>query len=628
MQIMLDSTLGKILAAKQVGTASSNEQKDALMEDKSESKSKAAEAEIRLVVRFIVEEQLVYNGKVERVIQLENEELSRIVSRVAWDGAKDDIESDANDKVEKTKEKEARVLALKEAEEQNFSSQTGTTNDDTSSNPTNSSADNVQEKTPRSNIKSSDHTAPAKKPTFTPQDLHKNEENSVAQVITPHRKSTITTECDIIDSEHSPKNTRDESLQNLEDSPTNQNPAHFPKFNRGIELGDLDIDVNSCFKPFDSHMNSNDAASDDRQSILETLNDCLTSVDLESRNINPVNVTPAQTDELSKLNDVIVEQIEPSELFNDEIVEIPYQVEDKIVGSISENGEPNGSFKSPDINIKPKQDLPAIKEVYCKNNTNKTVVYHGKNYSSPPTIPNHKRKSSLDKNNPSAKRVRRSTHKEYKSVKTRTGEDGKSKDCTSAKQNSASGISTPKVSSLTTNQQVRQKKVFAKWSDNHFYPGTILRIAKDRKFVIGFFDGAQRNVAEIDLIPLCNIEGKQVRVSIAKNYCVNAIVHDQSTPVGDQPMFNVEYQQDGLVRKCVPLKDIFLTGEQGTPLITQPDKNSGISNFADVDLDNIIYEKRSRRLQEMEDFELTKNSSNTGSKSPSGKGYISVMVDF
>lgn len=167
------------------------------------------------------------------------------------------------------------------------------------------------------------------------------------------------------------------------------------------------------------------------------------------------------------------------------------------------------------------------------------------------------------------------------------------------------GIFADTIADEDDGQFARHSKVFAKWSDNHFYPGTILKSSRDRKFEIGFFDGARKDVAETDLIPSSNILRKQVRVSIAKDYCVNAIVHEQLSNNG-QMMFDVEYQQNGLVRKCVPLGDIFLTAEQGIPLINQtikPDKNPDESMFAGVDLDNIVHVKRSRRLQEMEESE-------------------------
>lgn len=212
-------------------------------------------------------------------------------------------------------------------------------------------------------------------------------------------------------------------------------------------------------------------------------------------------------------------------------------------------------------------------------------------------------------------KTHKTASKEGRNPIPRTGANKTSENASNLLQEASFGANSPDAVSLLVNkQQVRHNKIFAKWTDNHFYPGTILKAARDRKFVIAFYDGAQKNVAETDLIPLSSIEGKQVRVSIAKNYCVNAIVHNQQPPVNEQPMFNVEYQQDGLVQKCVPLKDIFLTGEQGMSLISQADRNCGASNFADVDLDNIIYEKRSRRLQEMEDFELTESPSSNGKR--------------
>ncbi|RYE16265.1 MAG: hypothetical protein EOP45_17795 [Sphingobacteriaceae bacterium] len=100
---MIDSSLGKILSTKPVEPSiSSNVDttvtpaatpviEDAPIsttKEDSESHPARSEAEVRLVVRFLVEEHIVFNGKVEQVKHLDKTELSRIVSRIAWDGAK------------------------------------------------------------------------------------------------------------------------------------------------------------------------------------------------------------------------------------------------------------------------------------------------------------------------------------------------------------------------------------------------------------------------------------------------------------------------------------------------------------------------------------------------------------
>lgn len=95
--MMLDSSLGKILSTKTVepsiktdvdsiATTVSEDASISSIKDMSVTKTAKSEAEVRLVVRFLVEEHIVFNGKVEQVKHLDRTELSRLVSRIAWDG--------------------------------------------------------------------------------------------------------------------------------------------------------------------------------------------------------------------------------------------------------------------------------------------------------------------------------------------------------------------------------------------------------------------------------------------------------------------------------------------------------------------------------------------------------------
>lgn len=101
--MMLDTPLGKILTTKPVepsitsnvesitettATTTGDTALATTTEEDPKAHSTKSEAEVRLVVRFFVEEHIVFNGKVEKIKQLESEVLSRIVSRIAWDGAK------------------------------------------------------------------------------------------------------------------------------------------------------------------------------------------------------------------------------------------------------------------------------------------------------------------------------------------------------------------------------------------------------------------------------------------------------------------------------------------------------------------------------------------------------------
>lgn len=631
--IMLDSTLGKILTNKRVDSPVQKELTNKFVN--SDSASSSDVAEVRIVARFIVEEQLVYNGKVERVDQLNCEEVIRVVSRVAWDSVKDRNKPANLTKVDLAQEEQdaTQVQELEEEPQSPCSPTNATnTNSDPSTlastiDPSAVSVDNVQEKPQHSNINSSDHMAYVKS-IPSQQVVQNDEESSIAQVKQLHCESNTTTKCDILDLEQSIKNVCDIDSQIVEKSPEDPQSIETQAVHRTVIVEVPEPIPKHCIEPYPESSPTNFVFVDN-QSILDTLNECLHNVDLENQvhvaEFNETVQSPHRDRNLVK--DDNVQQVEALELLDDQVVEIPFETEDKLKKIISDTDTPiTGLVEAHRNNLTEttsKQnsnvDSILINQASSKTNSSRTSNHPKENTSSLSPSLSHKGKSSQEKINSSTKRIHRNTPKEHKNLKTRMSANKKIAGRHTTKQDSSSGKATLNSSSLFNHQQVRQNKIFAKWSDNYFYPGNILKVTKDRKFLIGFFDGAQKSVPETDLVPLCNIKGKQVRVSIAKNYCVNAIVHEQSPSVGDQPMFDVEYQQEGIVKKCVPLKDIFLTADQGTPLINLPDKNSSASNFADVDLDNIIYEKRSRRLQEMEDFEFTENSSIISNKRKRGQ---------
>lgn len=589
---MLDSTLDKILRSKQV--AMPLDPDNPKNSDQFQEPTSNSEAEVRLVIRFIVEEHIVYNGKVERVNQLESEELSRVVSRVAWNESKEG---------RKSLTKSADTIHEQTVDDTNDSKRQDnvpSVDDCTDPPPTNfqptANPNPVNDITiieRDTNVESSgqifsdsDHLLETEQ-IVNQQESAAQESSSVNDVCPATLPSDISSESIVIEQcETIERTTRDPPIFQEKDDETGS-------VSNTMMIGE-ENHHDAC--PLDESMTES-------QSVADALNECVANVDIECRNDNERSVCLKV--ELGSMSNPPIEQLR--HLANTPLLDRHENVQDENVQA-RHNKSPIEMISIPsDHNEEPIQSHDVdLSEGYIVEE----VVQNEQEITTDPSIVPLQPQEST-----SAKRKANDsqTPKRNRKDSSRESKSSKSKLVTKSRQNSISDQtktvrgSTPV--SIIANSQSSQSKIFAKWSDNHYYPGTILRPARDRKFVVGFYDGAQRNVSEADLIPLRNIEGKQVRVSIAKNYCVNAFVHDQRSPVNDQPMFDVEYQQDGLVRRCVPLKDIFLTGEQGTPLINQVDRSSGASNFADVDLDNIIYEKRSRRLQEMGDFELTENSS-------------------
>jgi len=569
---MLDSALENLLASKQVNPSKIDVEKE------TDNDLKSDEAEVRLVVRFIVEEQIVYKGNIERVHQLESEELSRVVSRVAWIDSGETQE----DGSEETKDN---------TEIPSVSPERPSTVDD----QTNSTLDADEPATFTVSDKTTDNVDQFKTGLECDRDMpnERPASNDICAKSLPADSNEVTLKEQDLNLEQE-RITCDSEL----DAPSvhccgeEQQSCCIPELDMtrsrvNIEMSELGtIHCNSvCISLTEPIVES----GTDDQSVTEALNECLNNVEIESKQHEACVETDVHEVEVRDLPDLSSDPGKPLPIQHD-ASNIEVNSNERLAGEGEHENSRLASHRDSD------HSYTHLPETIADNELRTDISK---------TSPTSLRRSSQAPSNTS-RRIRRSASKEQRIYKNNVTNR------TPGSAHASQNIAPTKVKNLSVcinNQPIRQNRVFARWSDNHFYPGTILRPTKDRKFMIGFFDGAQRNVVETDLIPLCNIEGKQVRVSIAKNYCVNAMVHDQLASSSDQPMFDVEYQQDGLVRRCVPLKDIFLTGEQGTPLISQPDKNNGASNFADVDLDNIIYEKRSRRLQDMEDYELAESAS-------------------
>lgn len=514
--MMFDSTFGKLLTKRVASTIRvNNANTSGLKQDTTNIKTTAAttnkcninsnnigksepsEAEIRFVVRLVVEEQVVYNGKVEEVTQLDCEEVSRIVSRIAWDGAKD-------------KHKETTKTTRIDDQNENVTHVESNTQDYTESS--------------------------------------KCLENKQRSILSP------------VSSTHDDENN--ELVQTEIDKPMPEDES----------LGEHHLDVCMTDVEKESPTLAEDMIAqenkDNKEDLANQIGDNKTKQNCDTRTTT------------EQASNIVCETTNPQQQQRkqDDSTQIQEKsgVQDEEVKIEEETQSPTTTTTTTTTNN--------ITDTINTNTTTTTT-------------------STTDITTATATTTNSATNIDLERCPQKT------------RQTLSTSNSNNMIGQLT-----RQSKVFARWSDNHFYPGTILKPAKDRKFFIGFFDGATRTVAETDLIPLCNIGGKQVRITIAKNYCVNANVLNYMS-INDKPMFEVEYQQNGIVKKCVPLEDIFLTGEQGTPLIEPPvkhDKNPDESMFAGVDLDNIVHVKRSRRLQELEDLEAKGDLSGTPPPPPQG----------
>lgn len=598
--MMLDSSLGKILStSKPVEPSVPGNSDNSETKNDSVTTSIKSEAEVRIVFRLIVEEQIVFKGKIEQVKQLESEELIRTVSRIAWDRAKEEkkpmlnngsvengdiMDIDEGESLHPDRHNSDESHKLAEDLTEVDSRQTPTDElpcetNDTYSNPKETQNNSLDFTVPTDVVK----TDTAGKDPISARSTPENPVRDDAK--TPTYYYHI---CE--------KDMQQNSSPNIQenDMPQQTVDAHDQSHqNDKLLIAEVSSQAQS----------STDAdAAADSQVIAEALNDCVYNVDLESRKCNIISITnneltsPKQT----QLQEPCVSSGDARNLQNfDRVVDTSKEIAklDKKPLTEAANNPPNQDITQETITNSEDGCLidKSARAQACKDDLNLRTNSSKK----PDIILTSRRRNTCDTAAITDRRIRRSGSKDLRgsriSSAVRQGENAVKNDTVTLDAGPPS------------RQFAHQTKVFAKWSDNHFYPGTILKSARDRKFEIGFFDGARKDVVETDLIPLGNIICKQVRVSIARDYCVNAIVHQQVS-INGQPSFDVSYQQNGLVRKCVPLRDIFLTAEQGVPLINQPikpDKNPDESMFAGVDLDNIVHNKRSRRLQEMEDLGLS-----------------------
>lgn len=620
--MMLDSSIGKILKNKPVEPSIPANHRLSPSKEIQSASSNRSEAEVRLVVRFFVEEHIVFNGKIEKVKQLESEELSRIVSRIEWDDSKSSPES-------QIQIDHLLTDAIEDAprEEKDPSSPCKISNNS----PASSDPSDQQRETYKTDGQVQESTSTIAhedtiiKSSLKNDSLVHGDETTIAQ---DHKCEEPMLDdlkadqpCDMYSAEHSKHINYIDFITETQKSTlvTTKKIKDEPSVKVSTETRYDEYATNPEFKN-----GSLDAV--DRQTIVDTLNDCVSSIEMEFHKLNEKisynistrgegirqlagesrETTPTEQPPFSISNFIDSEQVVSSH--NTSICRhFDKSGKRPLMDVPSDSGLDNVKQANCFTDLKILSD-----QMMCKDDLSMRMVPENR----PENLSPNRRRNTVD-NGPPNKRIRRlsvkdgckglSTDRHIEKQPSKRGQkvSTRLRNFSSATALAMRSVATSNASVSTANHLVRSSRIFAKWTDNHFYPGTILKPSKDRKFTIGFFDGAQRNVAEIDLIPSCNILGKQVRVSLAGDYCVNAIVHDKkSSPADAEPLFDVEYQQDGVIRKCVPMKDIFLTADQGATLINQPirpDKNPDESMFAGVDLDNIVHVKRSRRLQEMED---------------------------
>jgi len=175
------------------------------------------------------------------------------------------------------------------------------------------------------------------------------------------------------------------------------------------------------------------------------------------------------------------------------------------------------------------------------------------------------------------------------------------------------------------------KNVFAKWSDNNYYPGIVNDRVKT-KYKVNFYDGKSKMLIPEFVIPIPKIlkEGLSVYATTKTNdYGSCGIIIDVQTKPNDE---NVHYivETDEGERLRVQVRDIFLSTDQAQVLkeeLNSENKSSVPSTpkaLGQVTLDNMVDGKRRSKRIGTPIFSTPKSRSNTGTNTSANKAKPSI----
>ncbi|KAG7207764.1 hypothetical protein KM043_009374 [Ampulex compressa] len=144
------------------------------------------------------------------------------------------------------------------------------------------------------------------------------------------------------------------------------------------------------------------------------------------------------------------------------------------------------------------------------------------------------------------------------------------------------------------------KEVFAKWSDNNYYPGTVMDKVKT-KYKVSFYDGKTKVLIEDFVIPIPKMLNEGLSVYATKNddYGSCGIIVDVQT-INNEVYYVVETDEGEKIK--VQVRNIFLSSDQAQVLKeeTESDRKSLPStpkHLGQITLDNMIDGKRrSKRI--------------------------------
>lgn len=196
---------------------------------------------------------------------------------------------------------------------------------------------------------------------------------------------------------------------------------------------------------------------------------------------------------------------------------------------------------------------------------------------------------------------------------------------------SNSALQTPKAeAAIDTDDEFLGKEVFAKWSDNNYYPGKVTEKKPSNvnvKYKVKFYDGKSKDIIQdfILLIPSSIYKGLSVYASKENDDSASCGIVTGTEVIDDVTHFVVETDEDEVLKVLV--RDISLTSDQANyarERINLESNNlpSTPKHLGKVTLDNTVDGKRRSRRNATPVYSGALESKKRGSKSSSSAAKV------
>ncbi|XP_043486768.1 serine-rich adhesin for platelets-like [Polistes fuscatus] len=169
-----------------------------------------------------------------------------------------------------------------------------------------------------------------------------------------------------------------------------------------------------------------------------------------------------------------------------------------------------------------------------------------------------------------------------------------------APSNTSTVSFTKDLSYININDELVGKEVFAKWSDNNYYPGIVTEKSK-LKYKVNFYDGKNKLLIEDFIIPIPKTleNGLSIYATTAEDDYGSCAVIVTAQYLNNDLYYLVSTDDEKIVK--VQIKDIFLSSDQAAILRESCAKINNLPTTpkisGQISLDNMVHGKRrSKRI--------------------------------